>query len=1506
MKSKVFGVSLGSVIFILLLVAVLAVVRPVYLRISESLSKLENTLVQKLEDETGLSLSYDSLSPSIFIGVNFKNISIYDVATKNKIAGIKRANLSYNVFGFFSKNPTVALKSLTLNSVTVEYDALQDFEFINKIKTLLENRKESQGAESESSAKKQDSLLSAEKDTKVSFYDKEFELPLDVILKNLSIHYSDENQDALVTLKSLKLADFNLREGVDIDTAGKIIYKTNLLKTAGRATTFASNFSLSGTYFPDFEGSSALVSLSSATGADYSVSKLDMLVNYADDKIEVRTMRTIFPFSLFATFDLEKGVLGFSGDFDRFNPLRLVVMRRKPEIIQKIDGTLLSGTAFGRFSKDELQYRANLSVQVAKNLLGEPASLALKFDGDEKLVTISQITAKASFIDADFSGKFDIQKLQPSGNFNLNTFVLANGGEISTEIEIDPYRNGVLLYAPQVFLGEKSFSGLELIALPGENSVDFQFDMYDLSHLDFEEPGRIQVNGSFLTGKEQFVQASLEISNIFADSLSDAAFFFMDKKQEEIAETEDESAQKAENPLSETLRPFILNTEAYVSTDFKDFSLNAPQLILANTENDRQIAIFSVDGSNQTFQVSQFDLQYGNQSVTAEFALEFADTFKEFSFVSDLTYNSVPYRFFGNVSPNWISISGDYNFDAIVSIDEQIGATLQFTQLPFAVGQYVFAASTSSILQWNAQSGFEVDIVSLELEEPSLNLQFNPHLALSGNLNKYGFVLNTLSYSDTVSSLDGSGTIVWNMTDGIFDSLHVSLLATSPISTEKLSLSADMSNPSLLPLSLDALKNDFYLSVDASVESFPSARLLTLQNSENTISADFTASGTISNPFVSVILHQSSISLYGYPLAASGVFVLDDSGANLADLNVDWSVFKIADFNAFFDPNRFSGNASLTVDGEIMGKTLHAPIDIELSGSPTEKKFTVPDFYSLTLSSKKVTGDFIASDFPFKLIALHTPGRFDFMTDVDNGFKASYTTDGEISAFAGKGSPIQFNLDGSVKNNYLNLDLTGLVADMRLICSEIEIPFVSFNSGLLTGAIRISGPTTDPEFTGALSVAHPNFVIPFVSKNYLHAEKVVMTLAQGEALVPPTLVTLGKGLATVEYRMDFNRWIPNSLELKINIEENKKVPLDLRFPFIHARGMASGNLELGFTLPNDVSVSGVVIADDTDVEIVATSLQNQFSLENILASVPTQDESDLNVTVDFDIIVGQRVQLLFNPFLRGVVAPGTPLSLYYDSYSGDLAFKSDITLRGGEISWLNRNFYMKEARVVFNENQDSIDPKVTVRAETRERDENGNMVSIILSANNQNVSTFNPTFSANPAKSEREIMQLLGQVISADSSGVSDILGSGGDFFLQSTVMRRVENTLRELLNFDIFSIRTNVVQNSLKLSMDENTNNKQITAGNFLDNSTVYMGKYFGSSIYVDSMLHWSYDENRIDNGTSVNGIVFQPEIGFEMTSPFVNIRLGVAPDIDSLQKGLLNTFVPSTSMTLSWKFAF
>ena len=1493
MKSKIFGVSLGSSIFILLLIAVLALVRPVYVRVYEKLGEFEAELSEKLENETGLSLSYRSLSPSIFVGLNLKNIVVSEVETKDKILAVRNARLSYDVAGFFSKNPTVALKELSLNGVTIEYDAAKNTHFVEKIKELVEKQK----AKSDSKVEGEENAAPAQKS---SFFEREFDIPLDVTVKNLSVHYSDSQNDALATLKTLRLKDFRNTDGIRLDTSGKVFYKTGLFKTNGKWSSLACNFSVSGTLFPNLEGSSALVSLSGASGADYSLSRLDMLVNYFDSKAEIRTMRTVLPFSLFARYDVNEQNLSVSADFDRFNPLKLVSIRQKNPTIQKIDGTTLTGSLSGTLGKETLSYKSNLTVALPKKLLGESLQLVLNCNGDKNLVSIAKLGAYGSFVDADFSGSFNIKRLQPSGQLNLNYFTLKNGGIISSEVYIDPYRNGFTCFAPQIFMNEKSFTGVQFTALPSGESVDFQFELLDFAHPDYEETGRLQVDGSFMTGREKTVQASVSLANIFADSLVDTAAFFMPENQSENMKE-----------FSESLRPYILNSEAYFWSDFKDFSLLSPMNIFANTEKDRQIITFSLDGSKETVQLSDFDLLFGNLAAHASVAIEFADTFKEFSFTSDLTVNSVPYRFFGNFSPEWIVVSGDYDFDAIVSIDEQIGATLQFSQLPFALGKYVFSASTSSILHWSRETGFDADIVSFELEEPSANLHFAPRVALSGSMNKYGFELSSFAYSDNASTLDGTGSVIVNMNEDILDSVHISLLAESSLSSERLSLTADLTNPGQVPFSADALQNDFYISAEAGIHSFPASRLLDFQNPENRLSADVMVSGTVSNPFVSVTLHDSSLLLYGYPLLAKGFFSLDDTGAHIESLNIDWSLMKISDLQASFDPASFTGDASFTFDANLMEKTLHAPFAISLEGAAPKKKFSVPDYFSLSLSSPKITGDFITSDFPLKLIAMHTPGRFDIVTDVAEGFHASYDENALITVEAGKKSPVQFCLEGTIEQNNMNLNITGIEADMGFICSEVEIPFVHFNGGKLNGALRITGPTTDPEYTGAFSVTRPNFIIPLISKDYFNADKVIMTVGQGEAVVAPTFATLGKGNGLVEFRMEFNRWIPNFLELKIDIDDKHKVPLDLTFPFIHAKGLASGNLDLSFSIPRDLSISGFVIADNTDVEIVATPLQEQFSLKNLTSMFPvaqsgTAEAGDLNVTVDFDIIVGQKVQLLFNPFLRGVVTPGTPLSIYLDTYSGDFEFKSDINLRGGEITWLNRNFYMKEGRIVFNENQDSIDPKVTVRAETRARDENGNLVSIILSANDQRVSVFNPTFSANPAKSEREIMELLGQIVSADSSGASEVGGAFGDLFLQSTVIRRVENTLRELLNFDIVSIRTNVLQNSVKLSMDENTKNKQLTVGNFIDNSTVYVGKYFGSSIYVDSMFHWTYDEHKVNNGTSVNGIVFQPEIGFEMASPFVNIRLGVAPDIDSLRKGLLNTWVPSTSMTLSWKFSF
>ncbi|HBB42726.1 MAG TPA: hypothetical protein DCZ74_04345, partial [Treponema sp.] len=72
---------------------------------------------------------------------------------------------------------------------------------------------------------------------------------------------------------------------------------------------------------------------------------------------------------------------------------------------------------------------------------------------------------------------------------------------------------------------------------------------------------------------------------------------------------------------------------------------------------------------------------------------------------------------------------------------------------------------------------------------------------------------------------------------------------------------------------------------------------------------------------------------------------------------------------------------------------------------------------------------------------------------------------------------------------------------------------------------------------------------------------------------------------------------------------------------------------------------------------------------------------------------------------------------------------------------------------------------------------------------------------------------------------------------------------------------------------------------------------------VYADAQLQWTYDENSVVEGDGpLSGLVFKPEIGFELTAPFANIRWQFAPDMGSLQK----SWVPATSISLSWRINF
>lgn len=1483
MKSRILKTSTGGIIFLILVISAIAVINPVYERINSFLQVQENKILKTFTEKTDLEIKWESLSPSILSGINIKNIRIQEKKSKNVLFEVKKASISYKISDFFGENPLNGIKLLLLDGVVVEFDAVNNSEMLLNLQNLLSEQKQDSKNSKDDKKNKQ----------KISFNGKQFLIPFNIQLKNLSFHYSDKNNNLLVSLKNIFVKTYNHKEnGIEISSSGRIDYKNSALKYKNRLCTIASAFSISGTLFDDLEGSSFMIKLSEVPKSDFTLSRADILFNYQNSKLTLRNMKNPLPYSFIAEGDFKNSECSFFAQAKDFEFLKLVNIKIPFEITKKISGSKLSGTVDGNFSFkeknkifDSLKLFVDGDLFLSKKLVGSSLNASYKVNLENKIVNVEKFNVEGDILSADIEGSYDLQKNEPYGNVNLNYFVLKNGGYLQTEFYIEPYKNGFLVFAPQLFLGDKSLTALSFLALPSQNSWDFSFECSDYSHEEYEKSGHILIDGSLLLGKEKILQASATFSDLFLDSVAEKVAFFLPEKNREKL-----------NGIAKNLSPYIFSDELYFSTDFKSITFNSPFFILANSQKERQLLTFSVDGSNETISLSNLDLQYENYNANATAGFDFNGNFNDFNFYSNLVVNGLPYSFSGSFSEGFLNVSGEYDFSLATYFDENVNGSIHFASLPIPFAKNIFLVSLNSSFSLNENLGPKIEIENFDLSEGSSNIKFKPHFAFVGTANKYGLAIEKLTFSDTTSALQGNANLSWSINDSIVDSATLALDVQSIIGGEKINLNAEIKNPELKPFTFENIKKDFFIFAQGNLRNFYVSHFFDEQTANNVLNCDFSASGTIENPFVSLNVLKSSVNFGGFPAFFTAEALYDEEGVSVTNLNANWGKFTANDFVLNFNPKNFDGKMTGGIHGEFLELDFDIPLEINVKSLTPERSLS--ENLILTLESEKMTGSFFPSGEKLNIIATKTGKIIEVVSDNGNGFTARLNGNGTFNAKSGISSPIFFDLDGSVIHNVLDISITNLQADLKKVSEFISIPYVNFTKGSLSGAVKISGVTTDPEFTGAVSVLKPEFTVPFVSKGTFRTEKLFATAGQNSFIVKPTLFTLDKNPVTVGLDIEFDRWGIDFLDCSIETEKDDFIPVDMQFPFLHFKGFAGFQDFLIHVVKNMCTFTGKITGQKADLIV---SMNDSSEMQ--AANSSQNKKSSMEFVVDLDLNVLNRVQILYNPFLRGVINPGSSVGLFIDTSTMDFAVKGDVALRGGEIVWLNRSFYMKEGKITLNESNLNFDPKITVRAETRERDQNNNPVTIILSAQNASLSQFYPRISSIPAKSESEIMELLGNVISADSENVASLAMAGGDYLMQATVMRKVENTLRELCNFDIFSIRTNILQNAVKYGIENKSNSNGITFSNFFDNSAVYVGKYFGNAIYVDALMHFNYDETKIANETSVHGLVFQPEFGLEMESPFVNIRLGLSPDIDAIRN---NVWLPSTSITLSKKISF
>lgn len=1450
-----------SYILILLAVTALLISAPVKKIINRGVNDRINAFTTMLYEATGLSISYESLSPSLLSNFYIHNIRIFN-DEQDQLLAISKTRISYSLINLIRKDLQRGISSVVVDGINLDVDEL----------IKLVSNFSSEGGESADLAEIKKII------------------PENIKLKNIYLEYNDQNVSALLNIKNVGVNNSLRKKTIDVQADAVM----NASIAAFRKT-LVGRLQVSGSITDNLDGSQINLKLRDFTDGDYRLNKLNLHASYSGGTVEAHTIQAVSPVSLGVYYNFNTGDVNAQLRTENLKPLSLLTINSKQLELTKFRELQVTTDTIVKSNLNEqtLNFITDTSISVPDAVFPGGLKLALSLYGDEKKAELTKFSAAGQRCNAAAQLSLIYSSKQVSGFIEIPEFLLPNGNSVSTEIYFDPLDKGFMAFSPQVFIGNRSLAALQLKVLPQPDSYDFNFEISDYSHLEEIEPGMLKIDGSYLNASNYF-QTNITLSSLYLDSLAALAAQFM-------------PAEQASGILSaqNALQPYLLSGDVYASTDLKSVSYNVPYVLLANAKSDNQALMFSLNGNDKNIQLDQLSLIAGKYTLQASAALDQAPDSSDMFFTADINAGSIPYHFAGTIMPEVCTITGDYGTDIEVRFDKngEFSGHALMKSLPLKLLDTSIIITTSSEFKYDKQDGPSLMLAQLEIEEAG-SVSVNPRIVLSGNATRYGAQLDSIAYTDLYSALQGSADLMLNINENIFDSVGIMLNLKNPLNEESIIVDGSISNPEHLPLNTESLMQKIYMNLQMQINNFSLNRFSAQKNDNNLISGMLFASGTIEHPYVSLSVESLSMLVAADMLQGSGNIVLEDRDLSINDLNILYSGMKFGNIQATASLLDYKLDATGEFDFYSMGKNIHAPLVLTAGNAVVPEGSLVPDSLSVTLSTPEFSGSLIKKNFPLSFSVLYANDLLEISSSENAGLYGTLTKDGLLELNLDNKSFMSAKMDGLVDMTQANLELYDVNIDLSKLCSYLNIDdLMIIDSGVLTGDIVITGSMDNPDLNGFAQIENPVARVPLLTKQKLSAPAININIMNNEIQIPQTIVAAKKDQRLV---MDFivllNMWSMDHMEGSISTYKTDQFLVNFKTPEISLNGNISTNLNL--YLENDVlEVSGKISGENIDLGAQLFALANATSdTSSVNTGIDGMEETPVQVIADLAITLGNHASVQLDPFLRCIFVPNTTMQVYVNQPDNYYSVNGALNLKSGDLAYLNRSFYIKSGSIKFNKD-DISNPMITVSAETREKDENGQTVKIVLSVEDQYLMDLQPKFSSVPPKSENEIRNLLGQIVIADSDSAADILFAASDYALQSTVMRQAENKLRNLLNFDIFSLRTNVLQNTYNMSVSRNLTPEKISIGNFLDNTTVYIGKYLGSSLYVDAMLHVSFEDRRVNSIASTGKVLFQPEIGMELESPFANIRVNMAPDINALLK---NQFVPSTSVTLSWKFTY
>ena len=1431
----------GTQLLVLMGLVVLSVVAlwPVQQAIGKRLALLKAETIRQLELATDRQFTYESISPSIFHSLEIRGLKVYDEdAAHSLLLSIQQVQIYYNIFKLFGADPISALSEISIENTSLAIDTRADHDLVSFLKELLTNA------------------------------NRKTVLPERLRLSGRNLTLAIRGPAGRLEVNRLFFQVQNGSQGLSVQVRGAV--NASIASRPVGISDVSTVVSVSGLVGRDFQWSDLRLRFDRLSSNLVTIVRPTFHVSLRNGIWQVRKVQDKAPLDLRFSYDEARQLFRLSFAADHFRPSYYFAFGPNLEAYAPWLSSVVSGTGSLSYLLPDksLTYESDATVLVANRYLPSPLTVVARLKGDADRANVSLLSVSSSFGDGTFSGAVDLRRMIPSGSLILTNVVTPLGGKLSAALSLVATNDSLVATSRDLEIGSIALRPFVLTATPKKSGVDF--------HLSASFPGGTADNllvadGSYRSVPESYLQVSLSANRLPLTALYAAV-------QREPSKT-----------ISRELSGLSVSTTAFVASDLTRFSFISPRSTISSDSAPNRSATFGLVGNERNLQVREIKIDWDTYHGTGAAGATLVAPGRV-SFNTDLTIQGVSYRANGYyVEGDSLVASGNHGLDlaAIRQGNRYVFRLLtKEFPLPFRNGTAKLTLDLEGFYS-NPTTWEVLSRRSVVSDLPVLPVKDN-QVTLSARIAADGGDIYSLTFQDAISRVTGTGRLSFRRGDnGYRGSGWVQLY--NPGGTERYEASINFDGPEL-----------------DTIVSFTGAPLNRF--GQLPLSGDLTGSvsltGDILHPAITANLTLPEGQLFSDPISGSLTMSVDSRQIDLLQANIRYLTHAVSGASGTVElatgKFSFSGGYQGQMSGDLVGARVTlsgqtAALDSGLSLSQLLSR----DFQAkIGVSSIRINGK--PAD-AWSLGLTRTAGKLVFEGGPSNAVAGYLLDSGAFSVSLSDPLPLALQASGTVTGSTIDASLQDVVLDLHAFDAVAKIPYFDISKGKARGDLTISGPINDPEFQGDLhatavygkAVVIPDEIGPFNTDLAFRGK----TLSMTDVILPSGSSQV---LASLDFTLD--HWAPTAFDLKFRTETPQGVHVKYPVAGLDFDGYASGTIVIqGDGLSTELS--GNLVIDSCVITIGRAP-----------AAPPSGPSTEDNTNFNFTFTTGKRVEFVWPslnvPILRGYADTGQNLRINAEGSTGDFTIVGNINVKSGEIYYFRQSFYLQTGSISFNEDQDKVDPILNARAEIREVDQTGKNVSIYLVVNDEPLSQFSPRFESDPPMSSSDILTLLGQSINpqlaGQQTGLSSAVSFTGDILSQFSIMRAVEQRVRDLFGLDLFSVRTQILQNLISEKIfgagPTVANNTATSLGQYLDNTTLFLGKYVTNDLFLEAMISLRSNNAFLSAyGGATNNLLIDSELLLEWKTPLFLLQLSLLPDPTDLVPSQL-----TPSLSLSWGFSF